>query len=62
MKIRLELLFQLLFIIASYLQVGYDDERNWHDKYVQPLIRMGILTLELPKAPVFARFEPGWND
>ncbi len=37
-------------------------EQGFVVQYVQPLIRLGVLEAMPLKDPVFARFEPGWED
>ncbi|HWR43511.1 hypothetical protein [Sporomusa sp.] len=37
-------------------------EQGFVVQYVQPLIKMGVLTVTPPKDPVFDRLDPGWED
>ncbi|MDF2873878.1 MAG: hypothetical protein K0R22_561 [Sporomusa sp.] len=37
-------------------------EQGFVVQYVQPLIKLGVLTLSPPKDPVFDRLESGWED
>ncbi|MDF2568601.1 MAG: hypothetical protein K0R55_205 [Sporomusa sp.] len=41
---------------------GKMPEQGFVVQYVQPLLKMGILTVTPPKDPVFARLESGWED